>query len=93
MGLWVRMEDVQSFALLIPNNNPSNTQLVGYHLSFPMRYVDNAPYFCMDIETVANLANEAISQRYQAREHLLEMAGKARAADDSGTPEAQADAN
>ena len=91
MRLWARMEDVLSFALIIPKKNPSNTQLVGFHLYLPMRYVDNAPYFCMAMETVANLANEAIYQRYQAREHPLEMVGKAREVDESGTPETQDD--
>ena len=47
----------------------------------------------MATETVADLANEYISQRDQARKHPLEMASKARAADDSGAPEAQAGAN
>ena len=47
----------------------------------------------MATKTVADIANKAISQRDQAREHPLEMAAKARAADDSGAPEAQADAS
>ena len=46
----------------------------------------------MTTETVADLANEAIYQRYQAREHPLEMAANAIAADESGALEAQADA-
>ena len=46
-----------------PIKKPSDTQLVGFHLSLPMGYVDNAPYFCMTTETVADLANKAISQR------------------------------
>ena len=28
-----------------PQEKPSNTHLVGFHLSLPMEYVDNAPYF------------------------------------------------
>ena len=42
-------------------------------------------------ETVADLANKAISQRDQAREHPLEMAAESIAADDSVAPEAQSD--
>ena len=57
-----------------------------------MGYVDNAPYFCMVMDTVANLANKAISHREQARKHLMEIAGKTRATDDSVSPEAQDDA-
>ena len=93
MRLLVRMEDVPSFALLISKKNPSNTQLMGFHLSLPMEYVDNAPYFCMATETVEDLTNKAIYQREQEHEHTLEMASKARATDDSGAPKSQADAS
>ena len=57
-----------------------------------MGYVDNSPYFFMAMEMVADLANEDISQIDQAIDHLLEMSGKYREADDQGTPYAQADA-
>ena len=63
MRLWVRMEDILSVAFLIPNNTPSNKQMVLFHLSLPMSYVDSAPYFCMEMETVADLANKAISHK------------------------------
>ena len=44
----------------------------------------------MSTETVVDLANEVISQREQACEHLLEMAAKDRA-EEPGAPEDQAD--
>ena len=47
----------------------------------------------MAMETVADLANEAISQREQAGKHALDLAAEARAADNAGTPEAQVDAS
>ena len=47
----------------------------------------------MAAETVVDLANEAIYQRDQAREHPLEMAAEAGVADDSGASESQADAS
>ena len=47
----------------------------------------------METETLADLANEAISQVEQACEHRLEMAAEARSSDDSVVPEAQADAS
>ena len=89
MRFWVRMEDVPSVTFLIPKKTPSNTQLVVFHLSFPMGYIDGAPYFVMATETVADLAYEAISQRDQEGEHPLDLAAEARAADDSGAPEDQ----
>ena len=59
--LWVRMDDVPSVAFLIPKKTPSDTQLVGFHHSVPMGYINSAPYYCMAMETVSNLANKAIS--------------------------------
>ena len=61
MRLWVRMEDLPSVAFLTPKNNPSNTQLLGFHLYLSMRYINSASYFCMTTYTVADLANNAIS--------------------------------
>ena len=71
MILWVSIEDVLSVAFLISKNTPSDTQLVVFHLYLFMGYIYSAPYFCMAMETEANLANEAISQREQAGEHPL----------------------
>ena len=88
------MEDVLSVAFLIPKKKPSDTQLVGFHLSHPMRYVDSAPYFFMATETVDDLANKVISQREQADKHPLDLVGKARPANDNASaPAAQADAS
>ena len=84
MRLWVSMEDVLSVAFLIPKKNTSDTQLVGFHLSLPMGYIDSAPYFCMATETVTDPANETISLREQADKHTLELAEEARAADETG---------
>ena len=78
MRLWVRMEDVLSTALLIHKKTPSDTQLMGFHVSLHMGYVDSVPYFFMAMETVANLENKAISQQEQAREHPLDLATKSR---------------
>ena len=91
MRLWVRMEDVPSTAFFIPNKTPSNTQLVGFHISVPMGYIDSAPYFFMATETVADLAKNSIYQRGQAGKHPLELAAESRVADNAGALEAQAD--
>ena len=93
MRLWVRMEDVLSVAFLIPKKNPSDTQLVGFHLSLPMGYVDSAPYFCMATETVDNFANKLISQREQTGDHPLELASENISANNTSAPETQADAS
>ena len=88
MRFWVRVEDVLSVAFLITNKTPSDTQLVGSHLSLPMGYIDSAPYFGMATETVADLSNKAIYQREQASEHTLDLEAESRAYDNSVSPEA-----
>ena len=75
-----------------PQEYASDTQLVGFHLSLPMRYIGSAPFFCMVTETVAELANDAISQKEQVGKHPFDLAAKFRAANDTGALEAQADA-
>ena len=80
------MEDVPSIAFLIPRRTPSKPQLVGFHISLPMGYVNSAPYLCMDTKMVYNLANAAMDQRDEAQRHPLEEAADVRAADDAGAP-------
>ena len=62
MILWVIMEDILSFAILISKKTPSYPQLVGFHLSITMGYVYSAPYFFMETDMVADLANKAIAE-------------------------------
>ena len=45
MKLWVRMEDVLSVAFLITKEKTRDLQLVGFHLSLPMGYVNSASEF------------------------------------------------
>ena len=56
------MEDAPSITFLIIRRTPSKSQLVGFHLSLPMVYVDSAPYFCMANKTVSDLANVTLDQ-------------------------------
>ena len=89
MRLWVRMENVPSFAFLIQNKSPSYQKLVGFHLLLIMGYINSAPYFCMATKTVSDLANKAIFQQDVASAHPLEQATVARAVNSSGAPEDQ----
>ena len=50
--------------------------VVGFHLSPPMEYVNNAPYLCMATNTVSYLANEAIDQLNITIEHSMEQAAE-----------------
>ena len=91
MRLWLKIEEVPSVAFFIPKKNYSYQQLVGFQLSFPMGYVDSAPYLCIDTKTVVDLANKSIAGRDVASTHSLEWASEARAAEDAGAPEYQDD--
>ena len=53
MRLWLRMEDVPSVPFLIPKKKSRDTQLVGFHISLPMGYLYNSPYFCMPADMVS----------------------------------------
>ena len=47
MRLLVCLEDVPYVLFLIQKCNTNGAQLVGFHLSLPMGFIDSAPYFCM----------------------------------------------
>ena len=87
----MRMDDVQSVTFLIPKKTPSYHQLVGFHLSLPMGYVDNTPYYCMATKRVADLNKKAIAQRDVESKHPLERAAGYRVTGDAGVPEDQSD--
>ena len=46
MRIWVYLEDILSVAFLVPKATPDEDQLVGFHLSIPMGYVESAAFFC-----------------------------------------------
>ena len=55
MQLWVRLEDTPSVSFLVPRNKPTDKQLVSFHMSLPMGYVDTAPFFYMSTKTIADM--------------------------------------
>ena len=64
MGLWVRLEDIPSVAFLVPRKEPTDKQLVGFHLSLPMDYMDSAPFYCMSTETITDIANASMCDHH-----------------------------
>ena len=91
MHLWVIMEYTSSASLLLPNLNPANKQLVGFHLSLPMGFMDSAPYFFMVTETVTDLDNQAIPVQHTIPPHLLERDTYTHAETDDGYPDSVPD--
>ena len=66
MQIWVRLEDIPSVAFLVPKDTPDEDQLVGFHLSIPMGYVEYAAFFCATTETVKDCALDTLSTRHTA---------------------------
>ena len=44
MRIWMQLEDIPSVVFLVPNATPEEDQLVGFHLSIPMGYVESAAF-------------------------------------------------
>ena len=59
MPLWVHLEDISSVGFLVPRNILTYEQLVGFHLSLLMGYVDSAPFLCL----TKGLRKEPISKK------------------------------
>ena len=72
MRIWVRLEDIPSVAFLVPKATPDEEQLVGFHLSIPMGYVESAAFFCATTETVKDRALDNLYTRHTAPPHHLE---------------------
>ena len=62
MHLWVHMEDASSLVLLIPNNHPYKPQLIGFHLSLTMGYINSSAYLFTMTETATEMVNAAIER-------------------------------
>ena len=72
LHIWVRLEDIPSVAFLVPKATPDEDQLVGFHLSIPMGYVESAAFFCVTTETVKDRALDTLYPRHTVPPHHLE---------------------
>ena len=59
-------------AFLVPKDTPNEEQLVGFHLSIPMGYVESAAFFCATTDTVKDRALDTLYMRHTASPHHLE---------------------
>ena len=72
MRIWVRLEDIPSVEFLVPKPTPDEEELVGFHLSIPMGYVESAAFICATNEKVKDRALDTLSMRHTAPPHHLE---------------------
>ena len=61
MRIWVRLEDIPLVAFLVPKATPNEEQLVGFHLSIPIGYVESTAFFCATTKTVKERTLETLS--------------------------------
>ena len=59
-------------ALLVPKSTPEEDQLVGFHLSIPIGYVESAAFLCATTETVKDHTLDTLYTRHNASPHHLE---------------------
>ena len=59
-------------AFLVPKATPDEEQLLRFHLSIPMGYVESAAFFCATTEIVKDRALDTLSTRHTAPPHHLE---------------------
>ena len=72
MRIWVRFDDIPLVAFLVPKATPDEDQLVGFHLSIPVGYVESVVFFCATTETVKDRELDTLSMRHTAPAHHLE---------------------
>ena len=61
MRIWFRLEYIPSVAFLVPKATPEEDQLVGFHLSIPMGYVESDTFFCATTATVKDRILDSLS--------------------------------
>ena len=72
MHIWVRLKDIPSVAFLVPKATLEEDQLVGFHLSIPMEYVESDAFFCATTDTVKYRKLDTLYTRHTAPPHHLE---------------------
>ena len=72
MRIWVCFEDIPYVALLVPTSTPEEDQLVGFHISIPMGYVESAAFFCTTTKTVKDRTLDTLSTRHTALPYHIE---------------------
>ena len=89
MCILVLTKDILYVDLLVPNRNPTNTQLIIFCLSLPVGYIDREAYFCMTTKMVSNIDNNTIKDWNNAAPKQLKAESDMWYAKDDGAPQAQ----
>jgi hypothetical protein len=73
--IWERAADVPKLGVLFPSQ-PGDVPLVGFPLALPMGWKESPKIFTAAMETVADLANNALQQKVACGPHRLEPAAE-----------------
>ena len=72
----LRPTDAPKLGLIFPSGKEEE-QMVATPLTLPMGWKNSPPLFCTAMETVADLANEALRTHQLSKQHLLDIRVKA----------------
>ena len=70
--IWVHFKDIPSVAFLVPKATPEEDELVGFHLSTPMGYMESAAFFCATTRTVKDRTLDTLYTRHNTPPHHIE---------------------
>ena len=87
MRIWYRPEDIPAVGFLVPREDIHTEQLIRFHLSLLMSYIESDPLFYAATETVVEFANDIVGERDHALSHLLEDMALSVPATSANTPE------
>jgi hypothetical protein len=71
--IWLNLHDIPKLAVSIPTLH-GDEPLLALPLVLPMGWTESPPYFCAATETVADLTNKRLANRWLAPPHRLETA-------------------
>ena len=73
MIIWDQLNNITSVEFIIPKETDSEPQLVGFHLSIPMGYMESVPLFCATTEKIKDTVNNAMHKIGKAPVHPLDI--------------------
>ena len=69
LRVWIHLDGLLGLAFFILLYPLDQDTLIGFHLSFPMGYVDSAPYFLCASKTSADLSNHSWYSAANSQRH------------------------
>ena len=71
MRIWFRLADILSVAFFISKGLEEGPQLVDFHISLPVGYVESEPFFFSDMDTFKDRLNNTMVKPGYAPTHPL----------------------